>query len=59
MIFGYFDSLMICEWGVMSILLDRVTKKKQDMIELTSTAYYDVANLHPAAFCVTPDIVAG
>ena len=58
LIFGYFDSLSICEWGVMSILLDAMSKKKQIMIELTTTGYYDVVNLHPAAFVVTPDIVA-
>lgn len=58
LIFGYFDGLKIAEWGVMQITLDRFTKAKQGLIEISSLAYYDVANLYPAAFVVSPDIIA-
>jgi hypothetical protein len=56
MVYGYFDALQICEWGVASIVLDSVTRKKQNMVECTVTGFYDLANLHPAAFIVTPDL---
>ena len=54
-IFGYWPSLMIGEWGVIEIIVDPFRLKKQGMIEVTSFQMVDVGVRQPAQFAAIQD----
>lgn len=57
-IFGNWSQLLIGEWGgALDILVDPYSYAKQNMIGVYSYANVDVAVRHPAAFCLTADIL--
>lgn len=57
MIFGNFNDLMIGEWGVLEIIADPYTLKKQGLIELTSFMMADVAIRRAESFAAMKDIL--
>jgi HK97 family phage major capsid protein/HK97 family phage prohead protease len=54
-IFGNWADLMIGEWGVVEILADPYSKKKQGLIEVTSYALCDIGIRHEESFAVMKD----
>lgn len=54
-ILGNWSDLMICEWGVVEILVDPYRLKKQGVIEVTSFVMVDVAVRYPTAFAAILD----
>lgn len=54
-IFGNWNDLMIGEWGVIEIIADPFTLKKQGMIELTSFMMADVAVRRAESFAAMKD----
>lgn len=51
LIFGVWSQLMIGEWGVLDLIVDPYTKKKQGLIEVTSFQMVDVQLAYAEAFC--------
>lgn len=54
-IFGFWENLLIGEWGAMEIIVDPYRLKKQGMIELTSFQMADIDKKYAQAFCVVSD----
>jgi HK97 family phage major capsid protein len=54
-LFGYWPSLLIGEWGVIEIVVDPYTKKKQNLVECTSFQMIDVGVRQPAQFAAILD----
>lgn len=54
-LFGYWPSLVIGEWGILEILTDPYAKKRRGMVEVTSYGMVDVACRQPAQFAVCLD----
>lgn len=54
-IFGNWADLLIGEFGVMEIIADPYSKKKQGLIEVTSIMMADIAVRHPASFAAMMD----
>ena len=54
-IFGNWADLIIGEFGVMEIIADPYSKKKQGLIEVTSIMLADLAVRHPASFAAMAD----
>jgi len=52
---GNWSDLMICEWGVVEVLVDPYRLKKQGVIEATSFVMVDVALRYPVAFAAILD----
>ena len=52
---GNWSDLMICEWGVVEVLVDPYRLKKQGIIEVTSFVMVDVALRYPVAFAAILD----
>jgi len=52
---GNWSDLMICEWGVVEVLVDPYRLKKQGVIEATSFVMVDVALRYPVAFTAILD----
>jgi len=57
-IFGNWSDLMIGEWGVMELILDPYSKKKQALVEVTSIMLVDIAVRHPESFAIIEDAAA-
>ncbi|MCD6527013.1 MAG: phage major capsid protein [Desulfuromonas sp.] len=58
-IFGNWDDLLIGEWGVIEIIIDPYSLKKQGLVEMTSTMLCDIAVRHPQSFAAVKDILNG
>jgi len=58
-IYGNWTDLMIGEWGVLEIIADPFTLKKQGLIELTSFMMADVAVRRAQSFAAMKDALAG
>ncbi len=56
MLFGNFGDIIIGEWGVIELLVDELTLKKQGIIELTSYMLVDLAIRHPQSFAAIKDM---
>jgi len=56
-IFGNWADLLIGEWGVIEIIIDPYTLKKQGLVEMTSTMLCDIAVRHPQSFAAVKDIL--
>jgi HK97 family phage major capsid protein len=56
-IFGNWADLLIGEWGVIEIIIDPYTLKKQGLVEMTSTMLCDIAVRHPQSFAASKDIL--
>lgn len=56
-IFGNWNDLMIGEWGILEIIADPYTLKKQGLIELTSFMMADVAVRRAESFAAMKDIL--
>jgi HK97 family phage major capsid protein len=54
-VFGYWPSLIIGEWGVMELVVDPYKLKKQGLIEVTSFMLADILVAQPASFAVMKD----
>lgn len=54
-IFGNWAELILAEFGVIEIIVDPYTKKKQAMIEVTSTMFCDGGVRHAEAFSAMKD----
>jgi HK97 family phage major capsid protein len=54
-IVGNWSDLLICEWGVVEVLVDPYRLKKQGVIEVTSFVMVDVALRYPVAFAAIKD----
>jgi HK97 family phage major capsid protein len=54
-IFGYWPSCLIGEWGVIEIVVDPFTMKRQGLIEATSFQMVDVLVRQPAQFAAIQD----
>jgi HK97 family phage major capsid protein len=54
-IYGNFDDLMIGEWGVLELITDPYTLKKQGLIEITSFVMVDIAVRRPQSFAAMQD----
>jgi len=55
-VFGAFNQLLIGMFGAgFETLVDPYTKKNQNMIEITSWNFVDVANRYPTAFATIKD----
>lgn len=54
-IFGYWPTVLIGEWGVLEIIVDPYALKKQGMIEVTSFQMVDVGLRHPQAIAAMQD----
>lgn len=54
-IFGNWADLLIGEFGVMEIIADPYSKKKQGLVEVTSIMMCDIAVRHPASFAAMVD----
>jgi len=54
-IFGYWPALVIGEFGILDLVVDPYTLKKQGMIEVTSFQMVDVGVRQPAAFAAVQD----
>lgn len=54
-IFGYWPSVVIGEWGVIELVVDPYTLKKQGMIEVTSFQMVDVMLRQPAQMAACKD----
>jgi HK97 family phage major capsid protein len=58
-IYGNWNDLMIGEWGVIEIIADPYTLKKQGLIELTSFMMADVAVRRAESFAAMKDALTG
>jgi HK97 family phage major capsid protein len=54
-ILGYFPALLIGEWGVIEIVVDPFSKKRQGLVEITSFQLVDVGLRQPASFAAIQD----
>jgi HK97 family phage major capsid protein len=54
-IFGYWPSLLIGEWGVLEIVVDPFTRKKVGLVEITSFQMVDIGIRQPAQFAAIQD----
>lgn len=54
-LFGYWPSVMIGEWGVIELIVDPLRLKKQGMIEVTSFQMIDVLLRQPAQMAACKD----
>jgi HK97 family phage major capsid protein len=54
-ILGYWPSLLIGEWGVIEILSDPYSKKRQGLVEVTSFQLVDIGIRQPASFAAITD----
>jgi HK97 family phage major capsid protein len=54
-VFGFWDQLLIGEWGMFELITDPYRLKKQAMIEVTSFQAVDVALRYPEAFAAIKD----
>ncbi|WP_320055610.1 phage major capsid protein [Desulfuromonas thiophila] len=54
-IFGNWEDLLIGEWGVIEIIIDPYSLKKQGLVEMTSTMLCDVAVRQPQSFAAMKD----
>jgi HK97 family phage major capsid protein len=54
-IFGSWENMLIGEWGVIEIVVDPYSLKKQGMIEVTSYQTVDVIIVRPSAFSACQD----
>jgi hypothetical protein len=54
-VFGYWPSLIIGEWGVLEVVVDPYKLKKQNMVEVTSFLLADVLVAQPSSFAVMKD----
>ncbi|WP_316348487.1 phage major capsid protein [Desulfuromonas acetoxidans] len=54
-IFGNWEDLLIGEWGVIEIIIDPFSLKKQGLVEMTSTMLCDVAVRHAQSFAAMKD----
>jgi HK97 family phage major capsid protein len=53
--FGNWEDLLVGEWGVIEIIIDPYSLKKQGLVEMTSTMLCDVAVRHPQSFAAMKD----
>lgn len=56
-IFGNWADLLIGEWGVIELILDPYSKKKQGLVEVTSIMLCDIAVRHPESFSLIEDAI--
>ena len=56
-IFGRWPELIVCEWGIVELVVDPFRLKKQGMVEVTSFSMVDVVCPRPSAFAVNLDAV--
>lgn len=54
-VFGYWPSLIIGEWGVIELVVDPYALKKQGQVEVTSLQMIDVICRQPAQFAAIQD----
>ena len=56
-IYGNFNDVVIGQWGVLDLIMDPFSKKKEGKVEITANAYFDVAVRRPASFAVCKDAI--
>jgi HK97 family phage major capsid protein len=54
-ILGYWPSLYVGEWGLLTLIVDPYTAKKRGMIEVTSFQMVDIGVRHPESFAAIQD----
>ena len=54
-IYGNWEDLLIGEWGVIELIVDPYAKKKQGLVEITSTMLVDIAVRNPQSFAAMKD----
>lgn len=56
MIFGAWAEMLVATWGPVDLVVDRFSRSREGMVEITVFLYGDVARIHPAAFSRSRDI---
>jgi hypothetical protein len=57
-VFGSWDQMIFGEWGVLEIVYDPYSNKKQGMVELESFYFADLCFRHLEAFAISSNLTA-